>query len=178
MAACRMPATVRHGSRRVTPGIRASPRGKFLMRNAPAPLAVPARPASGAASKGSGLGTGRSDPRLRRLPPPKAILPAPFGWSTSMPNDRDLFVEEQQMSTMSFGEHIEELRVRLILALIGLFGGVIVAFIPPLDLGWRVMQSMQGPAKTALERFYRNEYAKKAQAAEESKAVSPTLKAL
>ena len=95
-----------------------------------------------------------------------------------MPNDRDLFVEEQHMATMSFGEHIEELRVRLILALIGLFAGVIVAFIPPLDLGWRVMQSMQEPAKTALERFYRNEYAKKAQAAEDAKAVSPTLKAL
>jgi sec-independent protein translocase protein TatC len=79
---------------------------------------------------------------------------------------------------MSFGEHIEELRVRLVLALIGLFAGVIVAFIPPLDLGWRVMQNMQGPAKAALERFYRNEYAKKAQAAEEAKAVSPTLKAL
>ena len=47
-----------------------------------------------------------------------------------MPTDRDLFAEEQQMATMSFGEHIEELRVRLILALIGLFVGVIVAFIP------------------------------------------------
>jgi sec-independent protein translocase protein TatC len=95
-----------------------------------------------------------------------------------MPSDRDLFTEEQHMATMSFGEHIEELRVRLILALIGLFAGVIVAFIPPLDLGWRVMQSMQGPAKTALERFYRNEYSKKAKHAEETQAVSPTLKAL
>jgi sec-independent protein translocase protein TatC len=95
-----------------------------------------------------------------------------------MPSDRDLFAEEKHMATMSFGEHIEELRVRLVLALIGLFAGVIIAFIPPLDLGWRVMQSMQGPAKTALERFYRNEYAKKAQAAEEAKAVSPTLQAL
>ena len=79
-----------------------------------------------------------------------------------MPTDRDLFAEEQQMVTMSFGEHIEELRVRLILALIGLFVGVIVTFIPPLDLGWRVMKSMEEPAKTALERFYRNEYDKKA----------------
>src|SRR6516225_7206902 len=95
-----------------------------------------------------------------------------------MPSDRDLFTEEQQMATMSFGEHIEELRVRLILALIGLFVGVILAFIPPLDLGWRVMKSMQAPASTALERFYRNEYDKKAKEAEEAKAISPTLLAV
>ena len=57
------------------------------------------------------------------------------GWFTSMPNDQDLFAEEQSMATMSFGEHIEELRVRLILALIGLFVGVLVVFIPPLDIG-------------------------------------------
>ena len=35
-----------------------------------------------------------------------------------MPSERDLFAEEQTMATMSFGEHIEELRVRLILALL------------------------------------------------------------
>jgi sec-independent protein translocase protein TatC len=95
-----------------------------------------------------------------------------------MPSDRDLFIEEQQMATMSFGEHIEELRVRLILALIGLFVGVLVAFIPPLDLGWRVMKSMEAPAASALERFYRNEYDKKAKLAEDAKAVSPTLQAM
>jgi sec-independent protein translocase protein TatC len=95
-----------------------------------------------------------------------------------MPSDRDLFAEEQKMATMSFGEHIEELRVRLILALIGLFAGVIVAFIPPLDLGWRVMKSMEAPAADALERFYRNEYDKKAREAEEARAISPTLEAV
>jgi sec-independent protein translocase protein TatC len=95
-----------------------------------------------------------------------------------MPTDRDLFAEEQQMVTMSFGEHIEELRVRLILALIGLFAGVIIAFIPPLDLGWRVMMSMKAPAADALERFYRNEYDKKAKEADEAKAISPTLEAV
>jgi sec-independent protein translocase protein TatC len=95
-----------------------------------------------------------------------------------MPSDRDLFTEEQQMTTMSFGEHIEELRVRLILALIGLFVGVLVVFIPPLDLGWRVMKSMEAPAADALERFYRNEYDKKARQAEETKAVSTTLQAM
>jgi sec-independent protein translocase protein TatC len=95
-----------------------------------------------------------------------------------MPSDRDLFTEEQQMATMSFGEHIEELRVRLILALIGLSLGVLVTFIPPLDIGWRVMKSMEAPAAHALERFYRNEYDKKARQAEETKAVSATMQAM
>jgi sec-independent protein translocase protein TatC len=95
-----------------------------------------------------------------------------------MPSERDLFAEEKTMTTMSFGEHIEELRVRLILALAGLFVGVIIAFIPYLDLGWRVMKSMEAPAADALERFYRNEYDKKATLAEEAKAISPTLEAM
>ena len=95
-----------------------------------------------------------------------------------MPTDRDLFTEEQQMATMSFGEHIEELRVRLILALVGLLVGVIVAFIPYLDLGWRVMKSMEAPAKKALETFYRNEYDKKAKAAEAKEELSPTVEAV
>ncbi len=94
-----------------------------------------------------------------------------------MPSERDLFTEEQQMVTMSFGEHIEELRVRLILALIGLFVGVLVAFIPPLNLGKFVMESMEAPAANALEKFYRNEYDKKAKEAEAAKAISPTLQA-
>jgi sec-independent protein translocase protein TatC len=87
-----------------------------------------------------------------------------------MPTDHDLFSEEQSMATMSFGEHIEELRVRLILALIGLFVGVIVVFIPPLDIGWRVMKKMEEPAKVALDDFYRAEYAKKAKLAEDDKS--------
>ena len=127
----------------------------FTERNAPARPAVPARPTSGAASKGSGLGTGRRDPRLLHNPPSPAISTAPFGWSTSMPSDRDLFLEEQQMVTMSFGEHIEELRVRLILALIGLVVGVIVAFIPPLDLGRRVMESMEAPGQDSASTLLR-----------------------
>jgi sec-independent protein translocase protein TatC len=95
-----------------------------------------------------------------------------------MPTDQDLFAEEQSMATMSFGEHIEELRVRLILALLGLFAGVIVVFIPPLDIGWRVMKKMEEPAKVALDDFYRNEYNKKAKKAEEDKSVSPKLEAV
>jgi sec-independent protein translocase protein TatC len=86
------------------------------------------------------------------------------------------------MATMSFGEHIEELRVRLILALMGLAAGVILAFIPipyviPNGLGWTVMKTMEAPAADALERLYRNEYAKKQREAEEAKANSPTLQA-
>ena len=89
-----------------------------------------------------------------------------------MPNDQDLFAEEQSMVTMSFGEHIEELRVRLILALIGLFVGVLIVFVPPLDIGWRVMKKMEEPAKVALDEFYRLEYQKKTEKAEQEKAIS------
>ena len=95
-----------------------------------------------------------------------------------MPKDQDLFSEEQTMVTMSFGEHIEELRVRLILALIGLFVGVLVVFIPPLDIGYRVMKKMEEPAKQALDAFYREEYDKKSKQAELEKEKSPELQAV
>src|SRR6516225_3145301 len=109
-------------------------------RNAPARAIVPARSPCGAARKGSGLGTGRRNPRFLPTPPFQAIsIQARFGWFTSMATEQDLFAEEQTMATMSFGEHIEELRVRLILALLGLFVGVILVFLPPLYLGWWIM---------------------------------------
>lgn len=94
-----------------------------------------------------------------------------------MPTDRDLFVEEQTMTTMSFGEHLEELRVRLILALAGLMVGVLIVFVPPLDIGKRVMEKMESPAKRALTEFYASEYAKKRAVAEAEKAVSPEIRA-
>jgi sec-independent protein translocase protein TatC len=94
-----------------------------------------------------------------------------------MPTEHDLFAEEQTMATMSFGEHIEELRVRLILALLGLLVGVIVVFIPPLDIGKRVMKSMEAPAKVALDEYYRAEYEKKRVEADSEKAMTPTLRA-
>ncbi len=81
------------------------------------------------------------------------------------------------MATMSFGEHIEELRVRLILALLGLVVGVVVVFLPPLLIGWRVMKSMEAPAAVALDDYYREEYKKKREQAEAEKAVTPTLQA-
>jgi sec-independent protein translocase protein TatC len=94
-----------------------------------------------------------------------------------MPTDQDLFAEEQSMVTMSFGEHIEELRVRLILALLGLLAGVVVVFLPPLNIAERVMWKMEEPAKNALEAFYRQEYDKKAEQAKAEQAATPTLQA-
>jgi sec-independent protein translocase protein TatC len=94
-----------------------------------------------------------------------------------MPTDQDLFTEEQSMTTMSFGEHIEELRVRLILALLGLVVGVIVVFIPPLDIASRVMRTMQEPAKEALDAFYKQQYDEKVKKAEAEKAQTAPLRA-
>jgi sec-independent protein translocase protein TatC len=95
-----------------------------------------------------------------------------------MPNDQDLFAEERSMVTMSFGEHIEELRVRLILALIGLFVGVLIVFVPPLDIGWHVMKKMEEPAKVALAEFYKLEYDKKVEKAVQAKALGPRIEAM
>ena len=94
-----------------------------------------------------------------------------------MPNDQDLFMEEKTMVTMSFGDHIEELRVRLILALLGLFFGLVVVFLPPLDIAWWVMKSMERPAKLALDDYYRAEYEKKAKQAQADESVTPRLQA-
>ncbi len=67
-----------------------------------------------------------------------------------MPTNQDLFVEERSMVTMSLGDHIEELRRHLILALLGLFVGVVITMIPPLNLGRQVVRQMQEPAKQTL----------------------------
>lgn len=64
-----------------------------------------------------------------------------------MAKEKDLFDD----STMSFGEHLEELRYRLIMALIGLVIGVLVALL----FSDRVMKTMQIPVKDALDRYYR-----------------------
>ncbi|MDB5349170.1 MAG: twin arginine targeting protein translocase subunit TatC, partial [Planctomycetota bacterium] len=85
------------------------------------------------------------------------------------PTDKDLFAEEQTMRAMSFGDHIEELRTHLILALAGLFVGVTLAFIPPLDLGRWVMRRMQDPATVALKRFYEDSAEKRSKAADATK---------
>ncbi len=93
------------------------------------------------------------------------------------PTDRDLFHEEQSMPTMSFGDHIEELRIRLVLALIGLFAGLLITCVPiPIGggqwfyLGKWVMRSMQEPAKEALTRYNADLAQRRAQEADATQA--------
>jgi sec-independent protein translocase protein TatC len=95
-----------------------------------------------------------------------------------MPTDKDLFDEEKTMVTMSFGEHIEELRTRLILALSGLMVGVIATFIPGLNLGQRIMTKMQEPAQVALKAFYAEDAKERAAKADEAGTLSPVSKAI
>ena len=102
-----------------------------------------------------------------------------------MPTDQDLFSEEQTMVTMSFGDHIEELRTRLVLALLGLAVTVAVTFIPniplggrrviPLDIGGRVLRRMQDPAQVALTYFYEEQAKRRAQEADENNETTPPL---
>jgi sec-independent protein translocase protein TatC len=81
---------------------------------------------------------------------------------------QDLFTEERSMVTMSLGDHIEELRRRLALALLGLVVGVVVTLIPPLNLGRQVVRLMQEPAQRTLSAFYAKQTAVRARAADES----------
>lgn len=93
-----------------------------------------------------------------------------------MVTDRDLFQEEKAMVSMSFGEHIEDLRRHLILGLLGLAVGVVLAFVPPINLGWRVMRMMEEPAQRALNRFSDEQAEKRAkEAAETAKLMPPRL---
>ena len=94
-----------------------------------------------------------------------------------MPNDRDLFDEEKTMVAMSFGDHIEELRTRLILGLAGLMVGVLITFVPPLNLGKRVMVKMEEPAQGALTKFYAERAIVRAAEADRSGAVSSPVTA-
>ena len=96
-----------------------------------------------------------------------------------MPTEKDLFSEEQTMVAMSFGDHIEELRVRLILGLLGLMVGVVITFIPPLDLGKRVMTKMEEPAKVALEGVLRRAAPSvRADEAKKARQLTPTVEAI
>lgn len=95
-----------------------------------------------------------------------------------MPTDRDLFEEEQGMAAMSFGDHLEELRRHLILALLGLFVGVTITFIPDLSgltLGMRVLRQMQDPAQQALVDFYAEQAKTRAEKAEQTKAITTAV---
>ncbi|WP_406696956.1 twin-arginine translocase subunit TatC [Singulisphaera sp. Ch08] len=83
-----------------------------------------------------------------------------------MPTEQDLFAEERSMVAMSLGDHIEELRRHLILALLGLVAGIVVTVIPPLNLGRQVVRQMQEPAQRTLSTFYAEQALQKAAAAE------------
>jgi sec-independent protein translocase protein TatC len=96
-----------------------------------------------------------------------------------MPTDKDLFAEESQMVSMSFGDHIEDLRYRLILGLIGLFVGMVITFIPlPVmgeSIGMYVFHTMERPAKITLDQFYKDQAARMSDEAKKDKILSPTV---
>ncbi len=72
------------------------------------------------------------------------------------PKSKDLFDD----SRMSFGEHLEELRVRLIQALIGLTIGVLVS----LCFGHKIVGIVRQPIDAALIRFGKSEIVEEEQA--------------
>lgn len=90
-----------------------------------------------------------------------------------MPTDQGLFAEERSMVAMSLGDHIEELRRHLILALLGLFVGIVVTLIPPLNLGRWVVRQMQEPAQRTLGAFYAKQAFEKAASAEVADSYTP-----
>jgi sec-independent protein translocase protein TatC len=90
-----------------------------------------------------------------------------------MRTERDLFTEERSMVTMSLGDHIEELRRRLALAMLGLVVGVVVALIPPLNLARQVVRQMQEPAQRTLRAFYAKQTAERVAAADEAGTYTP-----
>ena len=63
-------------------------------------------------------------------------------------HEDDLF----RHSSMSFGEHLEELRSRLFRAAVWLLIGMVIGFI----VGKPVVKLIEGPMENALEEFYRN----------------------
>ncbi len=97
-----------------------------------------------------------------------------------MPNDHDLFAEESQMVSMSFGDHIEDLRYRLILALGGLFVGLIITFVPlPVlgqSIGMYVFNTMKEPATATLDQFYKEQADREAKKADDERRITPSVK--
>jgi sec-independent protein translocase protein TatC len=94
------------------------------------------------------------------------------------PSDDDLFNEEETMVSMSFGDHLEELRIRLVLALMGLAVGVILTFVPPLNLGRNVLRQLSEPAQIALDKFYDQKAEKRAAEAEKAERLTPVTKSV
>lgn len=81
--------------------------------------------------------------------------------------EEDLFKD----STMTFGEHLEELRSCLVKALLGLLVGVAFG----LALGGRMVEVIQGPLQASLETYYENQSVRdyKAFAAEQEESGLP-----
>ena len=78
-----------------------------------------------------------------------------------MKSDEDLFQE----STMTFGEHLEELRSRLFKALFGLIAGFLFGlFFAP----W-VVEFIQGPIENALTNYYMDAAEKQVKNVEKSR---------
>ena len=94
-----------------------------------------------------------------------------------MPTDQALFDEERSMVTMSLGDHIEDLRRHLIRALLGLFAGVVVTLIPPLNLGRLVVQQLQEPAQQTLVAFHAKQATGRAAAADVAGSYTPDPRA-
>ncbi len=92
-----------------------------------------------------------------------------------MPTNQDLFVEERSMVTMSLGDHLEALRRHLILALLGLFVGIVVTLIPPLNLGRQVVRQMQEPAQRTLGDFNAKQANERAAAAAAAGSYTPVV---
>ncbi len=97
-----------------------------------------------------------------------------------MPTEKDLFAEEDSMVSMSFGDHIEDLRYRLMMAIIGLVVGMIITFIPiPVmgqSIGMYVFHTMEAPAKATLDQFYRDQAIRQSALAKEKGQLSLTVK--
>jgi sec-independent protein translocase protein TatC len=64
----------------------------------------------------------------------------------ALKSDNDLF----ETSTMTFGEHLEELRKCLMKAVIGLVIGTVIGFF----IGTRIVALIEAPLRGALERYY------------------------
>jgi sec-independent protein translocase protein TatC len=100
--------------------------------------------------------------------------------STLMPTEKDLFAEEDSMVSMSFGDHIEDLRYRLILGLLGLIVGMVITFIPiPFvwdSIGMYVFHTMEAPAQQTLEQFYKDQAVRLAKEAKDKKQLTLTVK--
>jgi sec-independent protein translocase protein TatC len=96
-----------------------------------------------------------------------------------MATEKDLFAEENQMVSMSFGDHIEDLRYRLMMALAGLFVGMTITFIPiPIlgqSIGAYVFHTMEAPAKSTLDEFYKDQAIRLAGEARAEKRLNPTV---